>query len=171
MHRQLKAERNFSSYPWVEVLVSSETGAGEDITDPTPAVNTNPAHSATDTLVFFIRSTPPRKRTAAPLRRTTSLPNLPRRCTLLARNVGVMTGPYPSQLRESSLPCVGSRLRLHCPLNSIGSTCIMDGIDLRPAGPMRTFRLAVRSAVWLGSSGMSVVQRAPESHQVWKGST
>ena len=59
MHRQLRAERNFSSYPWVDVFDSPAAAAGGAQADTAPNDNARPRHSAPDRLVLFIRSPPP----------------------------------------------------------------------------------------------------------------
>ncbi len=73
MHRQLRAERNFSSYPWVDAFDSPAAAAGGAQADTAHNDNTRPRHSAPNRLVLFIRSPPP-KWSAASLRRPTSLP-------------------------------------------------------------------------------------------------
>ncbi len=59
MHRQLRAERNFSSYPWVDVFDSPAAAAGGVQADTAPNDNARPRHSAPNRLVLFIRSPPP----------------------------------------------------------------------------------------------------------------
>ncbi len=59
MHRQLRAERNFSSYPWVDVFDSPVAAAGGAQADTAPSDNARPRHSAPNRLVPFIRSPPP----------------------------------------------------------------------------------------------------------------